>query len=68
MAAREPLPLAPLLPEPRPVLEPLPDLALEAALDRLVERAAAPPLTVTDDEIDLAVTIQRDPVRGALKG
>ena len=35
------LPLAPLLAQPRPVLEPLPDLALEAALDRLVERVAA---------------------------
>ena len=28
----------------------------------------APPLTVTDDEIDLGVTILRDAVRGALKG
>src|SRR3984957_21134861 len=34
-------PLAPLLSEPSPVLEPFPDLALEAALDRLVERVAA---------------------------
>jgi 2,2-dialkylglycine decarboxylase (pyruvate) len=28
----------------------------------------APPLTVSDDEIDLGVTILRDAVRGALKG
>jgi 2,2-dialkylglycine decarboxylase (pyruvate) len=28
----------------------------------------APPLTVTDDEIDLGVTILRDAVRGGLKG
>jgi len=28
----------------------------------------APPLTVTDEEIDLGVTILRDAVRGALKG
>ena len=28
----------------------------------------APPLTVTDDEIDLGVTILRDAVRGALEG
>jgi 2,2-dialkylglycine decarboxylase (pyruvate) len=27
----------------------------------------APPLTVTDDEIDLGLTILRDAVRGALK-
>ena len=31
----------PLRPQPRPVFEPLPDLALEAALDRLVERSPA---------------------------
>src|SRR5271170_4881674 len=36
-----PLPLPPLPPQPRPVFEPLPDLALEAALDRLVEGVAA---------------------------
>ena len=28
----------------------------------------APPLTVTDDEIDLGVTILRDAVKGALRG
>jgi 2,2-dialkylglycine decarboxylase (pyruvate) len=28
----------------------------------------APPLTVSDDEIDLGVTILRDAVRGALNG
>src|SRR4029077_5166246 len=36
-----PLPLAPLLAQPRPVLEPFFDLALEASFDGLVERVAS---------------------------
>ena len=36
-----PLPLPPLLAQPRPVVEPFAQLALEAAFDRLVERVAA---------------------------
>src|SRR5271165_3590680 len=33
--------LFPLLAQPRPIFQPLPELALEAAFDRLVKRAAA---------------------------